>query len=326
MSENTYTIWTNASFSEELTARLIAGVAPHRLVFAEKLSAANLATSPDDLQLAAADIAFGQPDPAQLMRLPNLRWAHLSTAGYTNYDNDDMRAALRARGAALTTSSGVYDEPCAQHALAMMMALARQLPQSHETQRTDHAWYWGLRRRESYLLNGQTAILLGFGAIALRLCELLAPFRMNLIGVRRAAHGNEPIKIITEAGLDAYLPLADHIVNILPANAATTRYLDARKLSLMKPGVLFYNIGRGTTVDQEALLAALHSGHIGTAYLDVTDPEPLPVDHPLWTAPRCYITPHTAGGQREEYADMIDRFLDNLRSFTAGEPLAHRVI
>src|SRR5262245_57204545 len=185
MTQSALTIWTNAKFSDEVRTALEAKVAPHRLIYATEANESNLAAAPLDPRLAEADVAFGQPDAEQAMRLDNLMWVHLTTAGYTPYDRDDFKNALRARGAALTNSSGVYDDPCAQHALAMMMAFARRLPESLKTQLDDRAWHWMRRRRESFLLNGQTALLFGFGAIAMRLCELLAPFRMNLIGVRR---------------------------------------------------------------------------------------------------------------------------------------------
>jgi phosphoglycerate dehydrogenase-like enzyme len=97
-------------------------------------------------------------------------------------------------------------------------------------------------------------------------------------------------------------------------------------LQAMKPGAIFYNIGRGTTVDQAALAEALGSGRLSAAYLDVTDPEPLPPEHPLWTTPNCVITPHTAGGHSDEWDRLVDHFLANLRRHEAAEPLLDRVI
>lgn len=326
MSQDLLTIWTNAQLPENAARLLADRVAPHRLVHAAEMSASNLATSAGDSALTEADVAFGQPDVAQVMTSAKLRWVHLTSAGYTAYDREDLREALQARSASLTNSSGVYDEPCAQHALAMMMALARQLPQAYQTQLTDHGWPIAQRRIESRLLVGQTAVIFGFGAIAQRLCELLAPFRMNLIGVRRNVTGGEPVRMISEEWLDEYLPEADHIVNILPANPSTAKYFDAAKFNLMKPGAIFYNIGRGTTVDQSALLDTLQAGKLSAAYLDVTDPEPLPPEHPLWTAPNCFITPHTAGGFDLEFETLVEHFLENLRRFTAGESLLNRVI
>jgi phosphoglycerate dehydrogenase-like enzyme len=326
MTPSALTIWTNAKFPDEVRSALAADVAPHRLIYAGETSRSNLAAAPVDPQLAAADIAFGQPDAEQAMRLDNLKWIHLTSAGYTAYDRDDFRAALRARGAMLTTSSGVYDDPCAQHALAMMMAFARRLPESLKTQFGDRAWPWTRRRSESFLLNGQTALLFGFGAIAIRLCELLAPFRMNLIGVRRTVKGDEPARIITGGQVAEILPQADHVINLLPGNQSTMRYFDEGRFRQMKPGAIFYNIGRGSTVDQEALLAALERGSLAGAYLDVTTPEPLPPDHPLWGAPNCFITPHSAGGQMREQHDLVEHFLENLRRFVGGRELLDRIV
>ena len=99
-----------------------------------------------------------------------------------------------------------------------------------------------------------------------------------------------------------------------------------RRFAAVRPGAIFYNVGRGGTVDQHALLGALESGKLGAAYLDVTVPEPLPADHPLWTAPRCYITPHTAGGHSDEHERFVAHFIENLQRYTAGEPLLDRVI
>src|SRR5215475_9779837 len=326
MTRSALTIWTNAKFSDEVWTALAANVAPHRLIYAAEANRSNLAAAPVDPQLADADIAFGQPDAEQAMRLDNLKWIHLTSAGYTAYDRDDFKTTLHARDAMLTTSSGVYDDPCAQHALAMMMAFARRLPESLKTQFDDHAWHWIRRRSESFLLNGQTALLFGFGSIAIRLCELLAPFRMNLIGVRRKVKGDEPVRVIAEEQASEFLPLADHVVDLLPGNQSTTGYFNEDRFRLMKPGALFYNIGRGSTVDQEALLVALERGGLAGAYLDVTTPEPLPPDHPLWSAPNCFITPHTAGGHNREQHDLAGHFLENLRRFVSGRELLDRIV
>ena len=130
MEQPQFTIWTNANLPIKETDVLAASVLPHRLLYATEMSSLNLKTCPPDLQLAQADIAFGQPDADQIIRSPKLKWVHLTTAGYTPYDRDDLREALRTRNARLTTSSGVYSEPCAQHVLAMMMAFARGIPES----------------------------------------------------------------------------------------------------------------------------------------------------------------------------------------------------
>ena len=321
-----YTIWTNAKLPAAAAEKLAQSVRPHHLLYASEMSSLNLTASPPDSQLAEADIAFGQPDVGQVFGSPKLRWIHLTTAGYTAYDRDDLREHLQSRDMALTNSSGVYDEPCAQHVLAMMMAFARQLPESLKTQSSSKGWPADERRRKSFLLNGQTAIVFGYGEIATRLCELLAPFRMDLFGVRRRVRGTESIPMIDESQLPDVLSNADHVINILPANASTTGYFGESKFEEMKQGAYFYNIGRGATVQQDALEQSLASGKLAGAYLDVMIPEPLPVGHRLWTTPNCYITPHTAGGFDEEMNGLVSHFLENLRRFESDERLLNRVV
>src|SRR5215207_3843488 len=174
------TIWCNTKFAEPIMARIKAAVAPHRLIVAANQQASNLVGSDRDPALAEADIAFGQPNPDQVLELPRIRWVHLTTAGYTRYDNDRFKTGLRSRGGALTNSSSVYDEPCAQHVLSMMLGLARQLPIALLDQHGSRRWPYLPIRATSHLLFGQTAILYGYGAIARRLVELLQPFRMTL--------------------------------------------------------------------------------------------------------------------------------------------------
>jgi phosphoglycerate dehydrogenase-like enzyme len=320
------TIWTNAHFPDATRAELIESIKPHRLIFSSQLSASNLAKAPADPALKEADIAFGQPDPDFALECPGLRWIHLTTAGYTRYDVPSFRTAFGGRGSILTNSSLVYAEPCAEHVLAFMMAHARQLMPSLDVQRGDHSWPTLPRRAATHLLLGQRVVLLGFGAIGRRLAELLAPFQAKVIAVRRKPAGDENVTVITEEQLPEALAAADHVVNILPDNPATQGYFNAERLAATKPSAVFYNIGRGTTVDQEALLAALQSNRLAAVYLDVTDPEPLPPEHPLWTAPNCYITPHSAGGHATEQERLLQHFLGNLRLFERGEALHDRVI
>ncbi|HSI10679.1 MAG TPA: NAD(P)-dependent oxidoreductase, partial [Chthoniobacter sp.] len=149
---------------------------------------------------------------------------------------------------------------------------------------------------------------------------------MQITAVRRRPAGDENVRVISEDGLAEALATADHVVNILPDNPATVGYVNAARFSAVKSGAIFYNVGRGTTVDQAALLAALQSGQLGAAYLDVTDPEPLPLEHPLWMAPNCYITPHSAGGHQTEPQRLVQHFLENLRRFEKSEALRDPVI
>ncbi len=326
MNANSYKIWTNASFPEDANAFLREKSQCHTWLTSATTSSLNLVTSPADPKLAEASIAFGQPDASQLMQLKNIRWVHLTSAGYTAYDRDDLRDWFRSNGTALTTSSGVYDEPCAQHVVSMLMAFARQLPYSLRTQHEDRSWPAATRRANSFLLSGQRVVIFGFGEIGKRLAELLSPFQMQLVGVRRNPRGDESIPIVSIDQSCDLLGNADHIINVLPANESTNGFFHEGVIRRMKPGAFFYNIGRGSTVSQEALIQALNDQHLAGAYLDVTSPEPLPPDHPLWFAKNCFITPHTAGGFREEMLGLVEHFLSNLERYSSGLPLLNRVI
>ena len=162
------TIWCNTKFDEADTRRLVEGTRGHRIVFSAHASASALAAGKADPALATADIAFGQPDAAQCMACPRLRWVAVTTAGYTRYDTVEFRENFGGRGAALTSVSQVFADSCAQHVLAMMLALGRQLLPSYQAQLTDHSWHYEKRRYESRLLTGQSVLMLGFGAIGRR--------------------------------------------------------------------------------------------------------------------------------------------------------------
>ncbi len=321
-----FTIWTNARFPDDDTRLLVEGTRAHRLVFAAAASASVLDAGKPDPELAKADIAFGQPDAAQCLALDRLRWVEVTTAGYTRYDTPEFRETFRARGAVFSNASEVFADPCAQHVLAMMLALGRRLLPSYRDQIGSRDWAYAQRRYDSRLLTGQTVLMLGYGAIGRRLAELLAPYRMKLIAVRRQTRSERGVRIIPEEHVSTALAEADHVVNLLPDNASTRNYVNARRLSCLKPGARFYNVGRGSTVDERALVDALRSGRIDEAYLDVFETEPLPRDHPFWELSNCFITPHTAGGRRDQDTAIVRHFLRNLAAFERGEPMVDRIV
>lgn len=319
-------IWCNGEFGEEGMALLAKGAGAHTLVLSGVRNSSVLAGGQRDPSIVGADIAFGQPDPADCIANAGLRWVEVSSAGYTRYDNEPFRQAIRARGAAFTNASQVYADACAEHVLSMMLALARQLLPSYATQLGDRAWPYTERRDNSRLLARQTVVMLGFGAIGRRLAELLGPFGMRLYALRRQRHSEKGVHVVPEQDLTRVLAEADHVVNVLPENEATLNYVNARRIACFKAGARFYNVGRGPTVDQAALIEGLKSGRIGAAYLDVTVPEPLPPAHPLWSTPNCYITPHTAGGRNNVNLELVRHFLGNLAAFEKGGPMVDRIL
>jgi len=318
-------IFTDLKASPELIDRLREGIAPDELLLSESGAASILAEAPTDPRMQEADIVLGQPRVDAVLASTHLQWLQVSTAGYTRYDTPEFRTAMKARGIPVTNSSQVYDDPCAEHVLAFMLANARQLPRALAARCPNGAPEWHALRSDSRLLQGQSLLIVGYGAIAERLIELLAPFKMKITAMRRSPRGDEKAATVSPDQVADALAAADHVINILPDNADSYRWFDAARFTRMKAGSVFYNIGRGSTVQQDDLAAALQRGHLAAAWLDVTDPEPLPEDHVLWSLENCHITPHTAGGQFEETRVLIDRFLDNLRRYRDGRPLVNRI-
>ena len=299
------------------------GTAEHELIFPEKPATSVLATGDTDPRFAEAEIAFGQPDPAAIASSANLRWIQLSTSSIERYDNAAFRATLAAREILFCNSASVYAEACATHALSFLLAQARRLPLALTLRTPGGSAAWHALRASSVPLEEQTVAIIGYGAIGQRLVELLAPFRMKIMAYRRHARGDESVPVLTLPELEHALATeVDHIVNILPANPETRHFFDATRFAKLKAGAVFYNIGRGATVDQNALADALHAERLAAAWLDVTEPEPLPDEHPLWAAPNCFITPHVAGGHAHESITLVRHFLRNLERFERGEPLA----
>jgi phosphoglycerate dehydrogenase-like enzyme len=316
-------IWCNVPFGASASAsreRLVEAMDGHTLHVVDASTPADLSRS----WLAEAAIAFGQPPVDALLTSDRIRWVAIASAGYEAYDRPDLRAALTARDTSVTNASGVYADACAQHVLALMLAAARGLPAALEAQR-DRRWAFAELRPRMRRLSDQRVLILGWGHIARRLIELLAPYDLTITALRRRVVGDERVPIVTVDGLDAELARADHLVNLLPGGDGTARLVDAARLSRLPHGAWFYNIGRASTVDQDALIAGLESGALGGAWLDVTDPEPLPADHPLWRTPGCHITPHLAGGQADERGHQVRHFLDNFARFTRGAALENRI-
>ena len=319
-------IWCNGDFGAEGMRLLAEGVAAHSLVLSDKRNRSVLVAGQRDPTLLGAEVAFGQPSPEDCIASNALRWVEASSAGYTRFDNQAFLEGMRARGAIFTNASKVFCDACAEHVLAMMLALGRQLLASYGRQLGDHGWPQQELRGNARLLSRQTVVMLGFGSIGQRLAELLGPFGMRIYALRRQLRSEPGIHVVPEEDLTRVLAEADHVVNVLPENEATRKYVNARRIACFKAGARFYNVGRGATVDQDALLEGLQSGRIGAAYLDVMTPEPLPPGHPLWTAPNCFLTPHSAGGRSDEGINLVRHFLANLAAYEKGAPMTDRIL
>ena len=320
------TIFSDPLLGPNAAAILRAGTAGHTLLTPAKPAASVLAQAEPDPAICQAEIAFGQPHLEILRSAEKLRWIQISSAGFTRYDTPEFREFVRERGIVVTNSSEVYSQACAEHVFSFMLANSRMLPQALASRAANGSPEWSGLRAGSRSLHGQSAVILGYGVIARHLVKLLTPFEMHITAMRRTPRGDEGLPVVTAAGLPAALAEADHVINILPDNAASRGFVNDALFSAMKTGAVFHNIGRGTTVDQDALVRALRSGKLSAAWLDVTEPEPLPGDHPLRLEKNCFITPHIAGGHHAEDETLARHFVENLRRYLAGEPLVDRIM
>jgi phosphoglycerate dehydrogenase-like enzyme len=210
---------------------------------------------------------------------------------------------------------GVYDVPLAEWVVGAILAMERGLVTSRDAQ-SRHAW----ASIEPPELAGVRVVILGLGSIGSAIADRLRPFGVEIVGVGRTAREG----VLGLADLDRVLRTADVLVDMLPLTTSTERVLDARRLALLPDGALVINGGRGRTIDSPALVAELRAGRI-RAVLDVTDPEPLPPDHPLWDLPNVLITPHMAGDSPGATRRSWELAGDQIRRFAAGEPLSNQV-
>ncbi|MGY1823174.1 phosphoglycerate dehydrogenase [Geodermatophilus sp. SYSU D00079] len=231
-------------------------------------------------------------------RMPRLRWVQTLAAG-----PDAVLGAGFPDDVVITGGAGLHSRTVTEHALALTLALVRRLPAAARAQ-AGHRWADELGGLQPLHPEGAVTTLIdarvliwGFGAIGQHLAPLLSALGADVRGVARSAGERAGFPVVAEDDLEAELGRTDVLLMILPATAATDRALDAARLAALPPHALVVNVGRGSTVDEDALLAALREGRIAAAALDVTAVEPLPADSPLWDAPGLLLTPHAAGGR-----------------------------
>lgn len=271
---------------------------------------------------ARATILMGYVPPADLKRFPRLKWVQSWNAGVDPY----LVPGVLPQGVVLTCAAGAYGPAVAEHMLAMLLAVYKRLPGYRDRQHR-HTWE-DLGPVQS--LHGKTVLVGGTGDIGsafARLCRALGAARV--LGLHRSDRPAEGFdQAFPLSALDGLLPQADVVALVLPHTAETAGLMDRRRLLSLRPDAVLLNAGRGTAVDCAALAEVLSSGRLLGAALDVTDPEPLPPDHPLWDAPRLLITPHTAGGYDHmalTLSNLSALFLDNLKRWRQGQPLRGRM-
>ncbi len=286
------------------------------------VSARELERAPE--RVTEIEVAYGGLSRSRIQDATALRWLQTGGAGV----NGLLTPEFQARGILLTNASGIHAEPITEHMFGMLLMVTRALGVAWDQQKSGR---WKSDTGPDYasqvsLLSGRTLGILGVGAIGGHSARVGRAFGMRVIGCRRSGEPHPDVEVMhTEAEKLKFFAAADVVMNSLPLTERTRHFIGSEAFAALPDGAIVINTGRGPTIDTDALVAALESGRLGAALLDVTDPEPLPEGHPLWTMDRVFITPHFSGSHPGYWRRADAIFLENLRRFLDGAPLHNLV-
>jgi glyoxylate/hydroxypyruvate reductase len=282
-----------------------------------ELDAAGLKRWADLRALADVSFDFDWQAPGQIpANSPSLRWIQGTSAGIGGFLE---RTGLASTPMVFTTAAGVHATPLAEFALLGLLYFAKDLPALARWQRQRH---W--QRYAVGQLAGRRVLLVGLGGVGRAVARLLAAAGVEVTGAARTPrHRDAPgvASFVTPDQIGQVLPAVDALVLACPLTEQTRHLISAHQLALMRPGAVLVNISRGQVVDEDALIAALSSGHLGGACLDVFETEPLPASSPLWRLDNVIISPHSASTVAAENRLLAELFTDNLQRWLAGRPL-----
>lgn len=269
--------------------------------------------------LQDCEILYAQ-EPELLRAAPaSLRWYCASSAGVDVYCKDP---SLFANPACMLTNSNCYGVTIAEHVVMVLLMLLRRMPE-YEAVVRNRGWDNQLPIQS---IRDNSFTLLGMGNIGLNVAQRLRGLgAARIVGLSRSGKAREDVydETLPISALDEVLPRTQNLIMALPGTAETVHILNRERLALLPKGAYLVNVGRGTSIDQEALIDALNSGHLGGAALDVMDPEPLPEDHPLWSAKNLILTPHVSGNLTLGYTcdRNVEMFCEDLENYAAGRRL-----
>lgn len=274
--------------------------------------------------IASANIIIGQPDISDLYAAPALEWIQMCWAGTDKYTN----AVGFPKHITLTNASGAFGSVIAEHVFAGILSLYRRLPSYHVQQKKR---IWGDCGTEK-TIEGSRVLIIGTGDIGSNLAQRFRAFGAHIVGIRR--NTSKPAagfhEIVSPDHLEQQLPLADIVIGCVPGTSETAQLLQKNRLLMLKPDAVLVNVGRGSLIATDDLAEIMIQGHLFGAVLDVTDPEPLPSDHPLWGLDNVILTPHVSGvsfGHSLRTENKIFEICcDNLRRYINGQPLRNEII
>lgn len=270
-------------------------------------------------QMQRAAVIIGNPKASMLPACSALAWLQIGSAGTDEY------CSILSPSIQFTNVTGAFGHAISEHMLACWLILCKKLHLYRDNQQ------YGLWKDCGQVrsIAGSTVLVIGMGDIGGQFAQKAKALGCRVIGVRRTPSEKPPFvdEIYTADAIDSLLSQADVVALSLPNTPATNGLFHEKRLALLKPGAILINVGRGNAIDTNALYAALKEGKIGGAALDVTDPEPLPADHPLWRQPNVLITPHISGAFHLEQTreNMLFICCENIRRYRAGEPLLNQI-
>lgn len=308
-------------FQGERWDRFVQAVEPDRIVTVDLGEDAALTKA---LETAEIAILAGDLDD-RFLTAPKLRWVHCDHAGLTR----SAKPAVFERGLIVTGSAGRSGPALAEHVLMFALMLCSRYPDFYEAQKRQE-WLRTPAMADLKALYGRTIGILGMGHTGVDLARRAKAFNMTVLGYRRRdLPAPEHVDRIYSADrgetIDPILEQADILALVLNLSDATYHLIDEAAIARMKRGAIIVNLARGGIIDQDALIAALKAGHLAGAGLDVTDPEPLPQGHPLWTAPNVLITPHFTAAVPDKVDRSLTMIAENFRRYRAGEAMLNRL-
>lgn len=270
---------------------------------------------------AQIEIAFGAIKYDKTVLMPGLKWLQLTTAG-SNHCNDVGKYPNPRF--MMTNASGAFGEQIAEHVLAFFLGFGRGL---HAYRDNQHKSLWEISFQPRHL-KGSAVGVVGLGDLGMAVAKRCSSMGANVLAIKRSFMEQpdyiDELFFDTQQSLDALLQRSDYIALCLPLTDDTRQILDARRIALLRPGSVLANVGRGDLIDQQALIQRLQKGDI-FAGLDVTTPEPLEKESPLWQLPNCWITPHMSGMSSTMMPYICNLFVDNLRRYISGKKLNNMV-